>query len=484
MDKTSNYTLSAFIAMAIILFSSVKVFGGLKWMSATSLREIPLSVPEAQLRFTSDGRQCPIVDFISDINFTIEADSIYVETITDGKKKGYKRVFFDNIPKDITVTAPGYDDREVRLVGDSFPSMEFGKQYELFILASEGGTPVKNHTTVKITVSPSDLKNLHVILDGEDSYVNKYQILQTRLRYGLHSYSVTADGYKPAGGRFWVTSRAPVNINVTLTSKKSNQHPVVDASPKGTLNVRVLPDGVGGDDPLPHGDDGDPDDPRDNPPFSPEEKIFYDPYVIERSIIGCLPPKPSDGVSGDDDYPIQEEYDGDVYVESFRPREIPVLMTPRVARWVKIDRIRYVGTETTAEAKKKRYSPRAMHKFQVTSTRLRPSTFLDNVHVYIVDADYKLYSIGCLYPTYEGVGVKRTLTWTMHHWGEYMGRASNGPSDFYTRKSGGVERYYDGPPQYDIPRKIRGFFLSESEWDAMQCLHMIEQYLSKKTVIW
>lgn len=483
MDKTSNYTLSAFIAMAIILFSSVKVFGGLKWMSATSLREIPLSVPEAQLRFTSDGRQCPIVDFISDINFTIEADSIYVETITDGKKKGYKRVFFDNIPKEITVTSPGYEQRKVELSGDSFPEMEFGKQYELMLIATKYGKPVKNHNTVKITVNPSNLKNLQIKIDRRNEYVDNYQSVCTRLRYGLHRYSVTADGYNPGGGRFWVTSRAPVNITVTLTKHKQN--PVVDASPKGTLNVRVLPDGVGGDDPLPHGDDGDPDDPRDNPPFSPEEKIFYDPYVIERSIIGCLPPKPTDGVSGDDDYPIQEEYDGDVYVESFRPREIPVLMTPRVARWVKIDRIRYVGTETTAEAKKKRYSPRAMHKFQVTSTRLKPSAFLDNVNAYIVDADYKLYCIGCPYPAYKDVGVKHILTWTTHHWGEYMGRATAGPSDFYTRKSGGVRRYYgDGAPQYDIPRKIRGFFLAENEWDAQQCLDMIEQYLSKKTVIW
>jgi len=460
-------------------------------MREYGLKEVPLSVPDSQLQYTPDGHQCPIVDIISDVNFTIESDSLRVVPITEGKNKGYKRVFFDNTPERIKITSPGYEWTYLNLRSDTIPAIEYGKQYEALLL--EGyGTPVNNHNCITITVSPANLKNLSVRVDGKRQYMHKHQIGHNCLRYGLHRYRVTADGYKPAGGRFWVTSRGQVTIDVQLIPQKSDSRPTVIASPEGTLAANKPPKGIGGDNP-PKGI-ANPNDPRENPPFSKEEMLFYGEKSVREYITVCGGRKPGSVTPDAADleylYP-QNEIETSVTYKPFSAKDVPVVMTPRVAAWAKINRFQYVGRETSAAARKKRYSSNGMQQFKVTASRRIPYDKLnwssrDQVVVYAVDMDYRLYCLGVLFPTTSHKqGVTTTTTWVCYHWGEFYGTATQGPEDFFLRKKGGKRRYYGTEAnQFDIPAKIRGFYLTDSDWDAKHSLHLIKQHLGKKSFIW
>lgn len=492
MKQIFGFPLKWALVIMMMLSGAYYAFGKLKDMRMYGLKEVPLSVPDSQLQYTPDGHQCPIVDIISDVNFTIESDSLRVVPIAEGKNKGYKRVFFDNIPARIKITSPGYDWMYLFLKSDTIPAIEYGKQYEILLLDG-GGTPVNNHNDFTITVSPANLKNLDVRVDGEDQYMNQYQIGHDRLRYGLHRYRVTADGYKTAGGRFWITSRGPVTINVELTQEKWDGVPTVIGSPEGIFDHATVPKGIGGDNP-PRGI-ANPNDPRENPPFNKEEKLFYGENVIKKYITDC-------GVSGSgnrvtptsigfENFPKQNEIETSVTYKPFSAKDVPVVMTPKVAAWVKINRFQYVGRETSAAARKKRYSSNGMQQFKVTASRRIPYDRLkwssrDKVVVYAVDMDYRLYCLGVLFPTTSHKqGVTTTTTWVCYHWGEFYGTATQGPEDFYLRRKGGKRRYYGTEAgQFDIPSKIRGFYLTDSDWDAKNSLHLIKEHLGKKTFIW
>lgn len=477
--------------IVVMLSGTHDSLGKLKYMQMYGFKEVPVSVPDSQLQYTPDGLQCPIVDIICEFNFSIESDSLRVVPITEGKNKGYKRVFFDNTPEEIKITSPGYHWENLDLSSDSISAIEYGKQYEILLL--EGGDmpggPVRNHSSFTITVSPANLKNLDVRVDGKDLYMNQYQIGRKRLRYGLHRYRVTADGYKPAGGYLWITSRGPVTINVELTQEKYDALPTVIGSPEGTLDHAKVPKGIGGDNP-PKGI-ANPNDPRENPPFNKEEKLFYGENAIHKYITVCGVSGPGNRVTPPSNFPEQNEIEASVTYKPFSAKDVPVVMTPKVAAWAKINRFQYVGRETSAAARKKRHHSHGMQQFKVTASRRIPYdrsnwSLSDQVVVYAVDMDYRLYCLGVLFPTTSHKqGVTTTTTWTCYHWGEFYGTATQGPRDFYIRKKGGKRRYYGtGADQFDIPAKIRGFYLTDSDWDAKNSLHLIEEHLGKKSFIW
>lgn len=474
--------------------------------------EVPLSVPDAQLRYTPDGRQCPIVDLLTDAEIKVEDKSVQVVTITTGEKKGFKRLFLENTPRSIKVSLPGFSCDEIILYSDSMDGIEFGKQYEVLFASGIGGSHgfrKPNYNDVKITVSPSNLRHLFIKVDTKRIFPNiQTQTANTRVRCGLHRYSVEAEGYKPVDGRFWVTPSKPVTIKVTLKKTDSDvksdtlsgygsaaveiaecNPPRKEASHNRPTTKRTRPSARGKISGNSKPDYKSTQKPTNGPVTAPDRKreLFENPFKpidkkLESSNVSQKEPEPR-LVEG-----------GAIFIETFSPRDIPVIVMPKIAAWADVKRVRYIGDETPEEAKKKRYNSTSMSKFEVTGCRKGGDGRINvSAHCYIIDKYYNIYSMGMYYPigTTEK-DVLATTVFVFHHWGEYYGNIKhNGLSDFYYHSQGGSHRYYgeESGTVYDIPGLIRGIVLSDDDlyfhkYEIKDYWAIVENYFSQKTVSW
>lgn len=503
MNKPFNCPLLAILVIIITLGCNFDAYCKGKNMTAVALREVPVSVSYWAQKLNSDKKECPIVDVISNIDVSIKSyldidsvrhDSVPLQVISKGKNEGHKRVFFENIPLTVLFNAVGYEPYEVSLsyLNDTIPNIEFGKQYELLLM----GEPRKNFNDVTITVNPMGLKMISVKIDGEYMYIDKDQVVKTRLRYGKHSYSVSARDYKTAKGEFWVTSRNPVNIAVELSSLKSlevSQDSKVTGTPDGLFDVNKVPsDYIVSDDansvnPKGKGDiiNGKDTANKDkevkaNPPFTPEEKLFYGPDSIGKWIAKNTD-TPNHSTSGGNEKSPKEGDAGVIFVDAYKPKDFPFIVTSEVSDIVEISRIRDLGV---------RYSgvyERYMNRLSFTMTRRKNDFWAETVEVYVVDMDYKLYCLGdfSIYIPSK-IGESKNIEVFVDHYAPYYGQVDKGASDYYRRTTGGKYRYWGSleKDQYDIPKNIRGLFVARGDIDTKNMLHLIKPYLSKKTMIW